>query len=177
MTAKELVAIFDNLPQGWLSLSEAVLLVHWAEQTDGPILEVGSYYGRSAVLLSHVREVLCIDPWQDCGEFVYGPGVTGDEVYEAFKQNVFNHPVSWFRDTIEKVRLPPWSFMFWYLDGDHSYQGTLNQIDRALSHLPKIIAVHDVNDTGGGAEIKRACIERLGPWTERVERLAIWDRR
>jgi hypothetical protein len=61
-----------------------------------------------------------------------------------------------------------------YLDGDHTYQGTYNQIKVAQRCLPSIIAIHDVNDNGGGKMIKEAALSLLGPWNERVERLAVW---
>jgi hypothetical protein len=190
MTVQEFREAYAKIPSnGWLDLDEALLLIDAAERTTGPMVEIGSYYGRSSVLLAHLYDVVprgvgmdptveprilhCVDPWADCGDFKYGPGVTGDEVLEAFKMNVkpFSNVVGC------RTRVEDWSWIraeFVYCDGDHSYSGTVAQIRKAQECRAKAIAVHDVNDSGGGVHIKRACLELLGPWNERVNRLAVW---
>lgn len=62
-----------------------------------------------------------------------------------------------------------------YLDGDHTYEGTLRQLAAAKACQAKIIAIHDVNDSGGGQTIRDAALKAIGPWNERVERLAWWE--
>lgn len=186
MNVTEFRRVFASLPQGWLDLEEALLLVDAAERTEGPMLEVGSYYGRSACLLGRLcrhtwegdeeeRPLTCVDPWADRGDFRYGPGVTGDEVFAAFKANVAALPnVRAVRGCIEDVTLRD-GYGFAYLDGDHSYVGTLAQVRAAMLSGAKVIAAHDVNDGGGGVLVKRACLELLGPWQERAGRLAVWE--
>jgi hypothetical protein len=46
---------------------------------------------------------------------------------------------------------------------------------QALRCHPDYILVHDVNDVGEGKAIRDACLEVLGPWKERVGRLAAWE--
>lgn len=175
-------AIADHVP-GWLTLDEALLLVDAASRTAGPMVEVGSYYGRSAALLGRMRDDLpkhlvprrltCVDPWADCGDFVYGPDVTGDEVFEDFKKHVDGLGV-----VIARCRVEDWTSTpadFWYLDGNHTYNGTRAQVEIALANGAKVVAAHDVNDAGGGVAVKAACLELLGPWQERVGRLAVWE--
>jgi hypothetical protein len=180
MTDRELELAFASLPDGWLTRNEALLLVKAAERTTGTIVEVGSYYGRSACLLARLgRPLVCVDPWADCGEFVYGPGTTGDKVFAAFNVNIAALGYAAMRRvTICRTRVEDWTPVpagLVYLDGDHTYEGTIRQIEKAFLCNPAIIAVHDVNDGGGGRLIKKACVELLGPWAERVERLAVWD--
>lgn len=176
MTEAEFRAAFDRLtPHGWLSEPEARLLVKAAEETTGDIVEIGSYMGRSAMLLACLgRTLWCVDPWADG----FHSELTGDQVYGRFIVNVSRLPpaalklVKTCRMGIENWLPVPAGIV--YCDGDHSYQGTRNQIFKAKACAPTRIAVHDVNDDGEGAEIKRACLELLGPWHERVERLAVW---
>lgn len=166
--------MLDNCTShGWLSLPEAELLIKYVVLTHGPIVEVGSYMGRSAMLFSQLgRVVYCIDPWADG----FHDSLTGYEVFTKFLNNVNSIPQGRFiypvRSRVEDCTLVQSEFV--YLDGDHTYQGTRNQIASALCAKPKFIAIHDVNDSGGGLDVKKAALEGLGTWTERVERVAIW---
>lgn len=173
MTVTEFRMRFAKLPgNGWLDLGEALILADYASRTHGDILEVGCHYGRSTALLASInleRIVHCVDPWGD--EFVRP--AKGDDIFESFKQNVVHFPcVRIHRMNVEEWNPRPVGFA--YLDGDHTYRGTITQIVKAQKCNPTIIAVHDVNDSGGGLEVKRACLELLGPWNERVNRLAVW---
>lgn len=163
--------IFKTLPSnGWLSYEEGKLLYETAQYTKGAIVEVGSYFGRSAVLLGTLgREVYCVDPWDD----TFDDGLTGQFIFERFLENTADLP------NIVPVRMrvedwEPFHCEFIYLDGDHTEAGTITQINKAMDCYPKWIAMHDVNDTGQGAVIKRVAINMLGSWVNRVERLAIW---
>lgn len=181
MTLCEFREAWKNLPsRGWLTLDEALLLAAEANLTRGRIVEVGSYFGRSACLLARLTEVaddcigdrprmlVCVDPW---GEF--DSDVPGDEVHYAFLDNVKFFPnVAVFRQRVEDWEPLPAGFV--YLDGDHTYHGTLHQVHKALACEPQTVAAHDVNDSGGGKAVRDAMVATLGPWTERVERLAVW---
>jgi hypothetical protein len=168
--------VFDILtPHGWLTVGEALLLIDYADRTKGPIVEVGSYYGRSAMILASLdRPLVCVDPWEN----EFSAPVPGDEVLRHFRENLSLVPNA--AVTVARKRVEDWQSVsagFVYLDGDHSYEGTLAQVRKALRCNPDVIAVHDVNDDGGGVEIKKAALTLLGPWTERVERLAVWDKK
>lgn len=152
--------------KGWFSKDEAKAM--W-EIVFGTLVEVGSYFGRSTMILAHKAEkVISIDPFDG-----FHDSISGDAIHAEFLQNVQGLPVVNIRKRVEDV--DPIDAEVVFLDGDHTYQGTVNQIDFALRCQPKFIAVHDVNDSGDGAEIKRACLEKLGPWKMRVYRLAIWE--
>lgn len=177
MKPKTFEQVYAILPQGWLSEAEARLLWEWVAPCppDGLILEVGCYRGRSSVLLASTGRFLhAVDPFA---------GFDSDDVSGAVTKRL------WERAMVERgfvnytlhcqgiEDFNPFGFAYWFahLDGDHTYQGTQVQIAQALRAGVKRISVHDVNDTGGGVEVKRACLEQLGPWARRVERLAVWE--
>lgn len=188
MTIKDFLIKFNRCTaQGWLTQEEALLLVNYAEKTEGPMVEVGSYFGRSAMLLAQLedtefisgsthRRLLCIDPWDD----QFSTDHNGDWIFKAFQENVQRLNKLVPIDVVPlRMRIEDWtpdrSYEFVYLDGSHTYLGTRSQIEKALLCTPKIIAIHDVNDSGEGAEVKRASLEMLGPWKERMGRLAVWN--
>lgn len=167
--------VYETLPSnGWLSKDEAYLLWKWANVVSGAILEIGSYQGRSTVLLAAAdRMVYAVDPFDGfCEEH------SGDEICKCFRDNLSErkiYNVVSYRQKIEDWNIRPVGFA--YLDGDHTPQGTRNQIEVAVKCGAEIIAIHDVNDSGDGKLIKEVALQMLGNWTERVERLAVWDRR
>lgn len=167
-------AAFDRLTaQGWLSRDEALMLIKYAELTEGPIVEVGSYCGRSAMMLGSLGRLLyCIDPWADG----FNDNESGDELYAKFHMNMARVPGIVYAAIRSRVEdWSPVSAEFVYLDGDHTADGTRVQISQALKCRPKYIAIHDVNDRGEGVAIKDTAVKMLGKWVERVERLAVWD--
>jgi hypothetical protein len=167
--------VYDRLPaDGWLSRGEAELLWKYASRAAGPFVEVGAYQGRSSVLLASLAmaketRLYSVDPWDND----FHSELSGDAIFERWQANTRDLPVIAMRMRVEEW-LPIRASLL-YLDGDHTYRGTLNQILQALRCHPDYICVHDCNDNGGGAEVKRACLETLGPWHERVERLAAWE--
>jgi hypothetical protein len=162
--------VFAAIPsEGWLSHAEANLLWHEVQQTEGDILEVGSYCGRSTVLLAYLgRHVHAVDPHDD-----FNPNM---DTHATLLTNLryFNveEAVTVYRRRIEDWAPRPVGFA--YLDGDHTYEGTLRQIEVALKCNPQIIAIHDVNDSGGGVGVRDAAVKILNQWNKRVERLAVW---
>lgn len=162
----------EGLPShGWLTEEEATLLYKYAAVCKGPILEVGSYYGRSTVLLSRLgRPVYAVDPFENFAK----SDPSGNQIELEFLKNTIGlSNITLFRQRIENWSIEPAGFA--YLDGDHTYQGTINQINKALLCRPTYIAAHDVNDSGGGLQVKKACLELLGNWLERVGRLAVFQ--
>lgn len=167
---------YELIPgNGWLYKDEARLLWMASSCVSGPILEVGSYMGRSTCLLAQTgRPVFAVDPFDG-----FHTDFTGDEIHKAFLDNLSSrnllHNVTLFRMRIEDVdlRLIP-SVGLAYLDGDHTYKGTLAQINAARKLEAKVVAVHDVNDDGDGLQIRNACLLELGPWTYKTQRLAVW---
>lgn len=176
MTFEEL---YDWIPgNGWLSREEAQLLYSYIplDADEQSALEVGCYKGRSTVLLSHLfKKVYAVDPMIGFDQ----DDPTGEKTLADFHENIRCREiknVEFYRERIEVWNIRPQylPISFAYLDGEHTYQGTLNQIAVAKNCKARHIAIHDVNDVGEGEAIKKAALEMLGPWSQRVGRLALW---
>ena len=174
--------VYETLPgTGWLSRDEAELLYRIASETTGQILEVGCYHGRSTCLLGAFgRPMLAFDKFAGFSD----EDPSGDKTLAAFLDNLKTRDL--YNVVLVKVDFANWQVpaQSWYfgpvglayLDGDHSYSGTIIQIEKAIQAGAEVIAIHDVNDSGGGAMVKDAAISMLGCWDERVDRLAVWKR-
>lgn len=185
--------VYETLPaKGWLSEPEARLLWAAAGETDGPILEVGCYHGRSTVLLAALgRPLYCVDPFANFDD----ADPSGEKTLAAWTINVTagagmpvdvpalallglnSVPAPGPRVTLFRQRIKDWRprpVGLAYLDGDHTFEGTVAQVRRAVECGPAVVAVHDVSDGGGGVRVRDACLEQLGAWDERVDRLAVW---
>ena len=165
--------LFDSLPiNGWLTKEEARLLLDTAGSCQGPILEVGSYYGRSAVLLASLgREVYCVDPFSDFDS----DDLSGNYIYSMFVKNVF-HERCLMNVHLHRRKVEDWfplipNFGFAYLDGDHTYEGTLTQIDRAMAAGARTFCLHDYAQSGGGLNITKAIEKRQLEVVRVVERM------
>ena len=186
-------SVWARVPgEGWLEPAEGRLLYAEAGRVGGPILEVGVYKGRSTVLLAALgRPLYCVDPFagfndlDPSGERVKADWLhnvrllTGIEpaVVPAALAGLNSVPDPADKITLWARRVEDWRPRpcgFAYLDGDHTRAGTLAQVRRALECDPTTIAVHDVNDSGDGYEVRKACEELIGPWRERVQKLAVW---
>lgn len=165
--------VYEQIPgSGWLSRNEAEFLWNLASVLPGPILEVGCYHGRSTCLLaSFGRPVYAVDPFSGFDK----DDPTGKSTLEAFMANITGrklHNVKVYVMPVESWEPRPVELA--YLDGDHTYAGTVEQLLAAQRAGARVIAVHDVNDSGEGRKVKEACVDMLGPWTERLERIAVW---
>lgn len=164
--------VFPLLPvNGWLSEAEARCLWSAALTTEGPILEIGCYYGRASVLLASLgRPLYCVDPFSNFDS----DHPDGDAIERRWRANLAAYPnATLFRRRVEEWTPRPVGFA--YCDGDHTGPGTRAQVEAALACGAKVICVHDVNDRGDGVAVRDAAVALLGPWATRVERLAVWE--
>lgn len=146
--------VFDKLPaNGWLTRPEARLLWDVAGNTAGPILEIGSYYGRSTVLLASLgRTVYAVDPFDG-----FDSDASGNEIYERLQANLQERGIE--NVTVCRESIEGWlprSVGFAYLDGDHTYLGTVAQIKVALRCYPISICIHDYTSSEGGQKVAEA---------------------
>lgn len=180
---------------GWLTEEEGWLLWKAVRRSTGPVLEVGCFHGRSTVLLHLAcpdRPLYCVDPFEG---FDLEGDPTGQNAKAQWLHNVplltgtrpvvvpaaFNglnsvpdpsEKITLWTQRIEDWRPRPVGFA--YLDGDHTYQGTLAQFEAALLSEAKVIACHDVGDTDGGQVVRNAAHKVVGPWDEKVDKMAVW---
>lgn len=166
-------AVFDMLPaNGWLTEDEARLLWNSVRLTDGPILEVGSYHGRSTCLLASLdRPVYSVDPFSNFS--TEDPG--GDATYRSLLDNLYSRGLS-DHVAVFRMRIEEWDPLpcgFAYLDGDHTYDGSLQQINAALLCGVGRLCIHDYCNDGQGAEVARAASDcRRLKLLDRVGRMA-----
>lgn len=144
--------VYETLPgTGWLTKEEAEVLFYAAQQTVGPILEVGSYHGRSTVLLASLgRPVYSVDPFSNFDS----DDPSGDKTCVAFLENLRSRGIT--NVTSFKVRVEEWEGRqvgFAYLDGDHTEEGTFSQIEKALQLGARRMCLHDYCNDGEGRNI------------------------
>ena len=163
--------VYETIPgTGWLYKEEARLLWTVASTCEGPILEVGCYQGRSSILLSALgREVHCVDPFSGFDS----DDPTGDITKGKFIKNLQERGIENVRLHRRKVEdwFPMFIFGFAYLDGDHTYEGTLAQIDKAMIAGAKEFCIHDYAQEGGGVAIVAAIKRRQLEIVQVVERM------
>lgn len=159
---------FEAAPShGWLSLGEALVLWTFAS---GEILEVGSYHGRSTTILAKKGHVHAVDPFDNFDT----DDMSGEKTYKAFVRNTEGMNITLHKMKVEDF--PAIKVDFAFLDGDHTYEGTKRQIEKAIECGAKFIACHDYVNSGGGLEIVKACTELLGEPMLHIERMALWRR-
>lgn len=127
----------------------------WSYCQEGRCLEIGSYLGASACVMSAalLRRadtsstvcVYCIDTWQNDA---MGSEPNRD-TWTEFKQNTkkFQSVITTVRGYSHEVAMPQESMDLIFIDGDHSYEGAKRDID-LTSHLVRpggALAFHDAN--------------------------------
>lgn len=172
---------------GWLTKEEAKCLFNLVTKWCSPshkVVEVGSHYGRSTIILAHAAtnqnsEVIAIDPFED--SFFSQEG-SGDERCAAFKANLEHAGVSdkvqLVRKRIEDVSYIRTGTGLIFLDGDHTTEGTRAQIEFALKCGPSVITLHDYHTkTADGQAIATVADNMLGTPNFVIDTLAVWTPR
>lgn len=185
--------VYPTLPnRGWLAEEEARLLWDTARNCAGDILEIGTYCGRSAVLLASAiastnpsvnRRLFCCDP------FLVG--------FDGEKTPSQKEIVLGTLTALCRGRLAPYVTICWqseatladywpgplplpnmvYVDGDHSYEGTLGALRRWASR-PCVVAMHDYGQCAEFEGVRRAAGDfGLGSPSARAGSLAVFIRR
>lgn len=123
------------------------------ELLDGAVIvEIGSYVGRSSHILAQVADfkktkLICIDP------FVVGfDGIIHyDDTREMFKENILDvfSNVKLYDMTSNNAHKYIKEIDYLFIDGDHDYQGIL---DDCTNYLPKLksgccVSFHDHNNS------------------------------
>jgi predicted O-methyltransferase YrrM len=141
--ASELVADVD----GWLREEDALKLYELAFWAAGPILEVGTYRGKSGVLMATAA--------RDAGSSAVVLSLdTDSEAQAKAAAAARSHGV---QDRLWPVLCSAAAFFavnpgfapsLVFLDGDHSYEGVSRDLDTLSSHLPTggLLCLHDYFD-------------------------------
>lgn len=180
---------------GWMTDAQARRLWDCAQVVDpgGLIVEIGSYQGRSAIVLARAAppgvEVVAIDPHagNDRGpQQIRGSVDQGEQDHQTFLANLERAGV---RDRVRHVRLPsqeaalevvaPIDLL--YIDGAHRYRPARDDIRRWSPHVTEggTILIHDSFCSVGvtGAIATELLASRDISFTGRVGSLAEYRRR
>jgi len=136
------------------------LLEHHEANKEWKVIEIGSYAGASAELISqYVKEITCCDIWE---EYIY-PSERALNVYQNFKETKERN-----LNIIERKKKSDElaneydnnTFDMIYIDADHSYESTKNNILKWFNKIKNrgIVCGHDYHMD----EVKKAVDEIFG---------------
>ena len=136
------------------------LLEHHEANKEWKVIEIGSYAGASAELISqYVEEVTCCDIWE---EYIH-PLERALNVYQNFKKTKERNPNIIERKKKSDELINEYdnnTFDMIYIDADHSYQSTKNNILKWFNKIKNngIVCGHDYHMN----EVKKAVDEIFG---------------
>ncbi|AKH67919.1 Methyltransferase domain [Spongiibacter sp. IMCC21906] len=202
--------LLDNLNidavKGFLSRTEGNALYHYALSSShlGPILEVGSYCGKSTIYLAAACQaqdnlVYAVDHHRGSEEHQQGEMFHDPDLFDLAQQQLDSFGE--FRHNLARAGLTNWvvpivasstqSARFWqtplgmvFIDGGHSLDAAVNDYRCWAGHIQRggILAIHDLfanPDEGGQAPIaiyRLALASGLFEEVEKVDSLGILRR-
>jgi predicted O-methyltransferase YrrM len=202
--------LLDNLNidavKGFLSRTEGNALYHYALSSShlGPILEVGSYCGKSTIYLAAACQaqdnlVYAVDHHRGSEEHQQGEMFHDPDLFDLAQQQLDSFGE--FRRNLARAGLTNWvvpivasstqSARFWqtplgmvFIDGGHSLDAAVNDYRCWAAHIQRggILAIHDLfanPDEGGQAPItiyRLALASGLFEEVEKVDSLGILRR-
>jgi MMP 1-O-methyltransferase len=193
--------------KGFLAADEAAALYSWANRVAqfGPILEIGSYCGKSSLFLgsackAHDSVLFAVDHHRGSEEHQLGELYHDPELFDPVAQKFDSLPT--FRRNLElfaltdtviavvassKLAAKAWAtpLMMVFIDGGHSHAMAMADCDTWSRHLQSggVLAVHDVfahPEAGGqGPYLAVNSVLARGDfvWREQINSLAILQRR
>lgn len=179
--------------EGWLTDGEALCLYTLAEKATAPIVEIGTYCGRSACFLAAPgkQPVLTIDPHDAKHRNPAQAAMLGDrDTYELATEYLTGlgavDRVTLARGTVATVDLPD-KVGLAFVDGDHRAAGVQADCDALLDRIVPggWICFHDWRMTGDEDEpwavcetVKAAMSGHTATWVllDLIDGLAVWQR-
>lgn len=149
-----------SFTEQWYPPHDAIALAAFAAEANdvpGGFLELGSFEGRSALLLRDAfptRSILCVDAWPDAA------------TYARFLSNVEGRSIAHLRCTWEEFKRSPECLplpvALIHIDMDHGYEQVADQIRWAAAAVAPggVIVGHDYN-RADWPEVVRAVDELL----------------
>lgn len=172
---------------GMVTAAEAAALSRYAAATDGKIVEVGAYRGRTTLALAAgEKDVTVIDPFEDWVAVtpLYPAGYAySAENFDIWKANIEAAGVV---ERVQHVRQrSPEAALAWsepigliFLDGDHTEAAVRADFDAWQGFVPVggTIALHDINEPGVESVVNE--MVGSGEWVmvERVDLLVFLQR-
>ncbi len=172
-----------NKIYGWMSLRELRWLYDRAGEMDS-IAEIGTFNGRSTHALAsgskNTVQLYCIDPWLSMEKEYSFEDDTNEKAskrYNDFLERTKAMPGVAQRLTVYRessiaasTRFEDKSVDMIFIDGDHSYQSVINDIEAWLPIAKKIICGHDYSP--GWPEVMKAVNEKFGDKVKSLD--TIW---
>jgi predicted O-methyltransferase YrrM len=163
---------FAQLSKGWLERDEADLLYQLTREArrSGRIVEVGSYCGRSSIVMAAALNgrrgdrLVCVDTFRGSSEHQFGeryfdPDTVVDgkvDTYPLFEKTLASAGLLAVMDVMkmtsrQAAALAPAQVSLLFLDADHSYAGVQSDIEAWLPRLTDHgrIVLHDVGHWEG----------------------------
>lgn len=148
--ATDISGILDSI-EGWFFQNEAAMLSKYAAQATNCIVEVGSYRGRSTVILGLAAKVpvYAVDPHINCKD---EPTFFGDYDRKVWTDNIVKYnlaaqvrPINLESHATAAVWSQPIDLLF--IDGAHHYEAVKGDLQLWLPHVTDngFVALHDNN--------------------------------
>lgn len=152
---------------GWMREPELEWLTQQASEM-ASIVEVGVLRGRSAfaLLTACAGPVYCIDPWDDEGNHAF-PAFMADCGHFPNLRPIHGCSPEAAKRVTGKVDMV-------FLDGDHSYEAVLADIDAWLPKTRKLLCGHDYWNLEGYPGVNRAVNEVFGERVFSPDDTSIW---
>ena len=142
-------AVHDHVASidGWLSQEDSLKLYELAYLAPGPFLEIGTYRGKSAAVITTAL--------QDAGRSVefYSLDIAGDDLELAratLKQRGLGQYVTLVHGSVTAFfrALPGFRPRFVFIDGDHSAKGVARDLAALETRVPRgaLLLFHDFRD-------------------------------
>lgn len=142
--------IFDHI-EGFYNPDETALLQRYALAAKGVMVEIGSYRGRTTLILAdgarYTGNILyAIDPHEAISE-----AHEGGAVFQPADNVAYMHNVADYGDVVKTINLPSemvaqiWSGAIWllFIDGSHVYEDVKRDFEDWSPFVTGFIAMHD----------------------------------